>query len=69
LEYLQVKVTAVFVRLLIFLCALIYTNNVTRQAVCTESQEAERLWSCLSAVETTVTAADRETATAEAAAV
>jgi hypothetical protein len=40
--------------------------DVTRQALCTENQEVERLWSCLSAVETALAAADRETAAAEA---
>ena len=42
--------------------------DVTRQALHMENREAERLRSCLSAVETALVAADREMATAEAAA-
>ena len=38
------------------------------EALYTENQEAELLRSCLSAMETALVAADRETATAEAAA-
>jgi hypothetical protein len=33
--------------------------DVTRQALCTENQEAEQLWSCLSALEMALIAADR----------
>ena len=40
--------------------------DVTRQALRVENQEAEQLWSCLSAVETALTATDREMATAKA---
>ena len=40
--------------------------DVTRQALYTENQEAERLWSCFSIVETALAAADREMATAKA---
>ena len=40
--------------------------DVTRQALHVESQEVERLRSCLSAVETALTAVDRETTKAEA---
>jgi hypothetical protein len=40
--------------------------DVTRQALCMENQEAEQLRSCLSAVDTALTTADRMTAAAEA---
>ena len=40
--------------------------DVTRQALCVENQEVEQLRSCLSAVETALAAADRETAVVEA---
>ena len=40
--------------------------DVTRQALRTEIWEAERLRSCLSAMETALAVADRETATTEA---
>ena len=43
--------------------------DMTRQALCMENQEAERLQSCLSIMETALVAAHRETATAEAVAV
>jgi hypothetical protein len=33
--------------------------DVTRQALCTENREAERLWLCLSALEMALVAADR----------
>ena len=39
--------------------------DVTRQALREENREAERLRSCLSAVETALAIADRETAVAE----
>ena len=42
--------------------------DVTMQALRVENREAERLWSCFSAVETALAAADREAAVAEAAA-
>ena len=42
--------------------------DVTRQALYTENQEAERLRSCFSTVETTLTTTDRETTVAKAAA-
>ena len=42
--------------------------DVTRQALHAENREAERLWLCLSTVQMALTAADRETAVAEAAA-
>ena len=42
--------------------------DMTRQALRIENGEAERLRSCLSAVKTALTAADRETTAAEAAA-
>jgi hypothetical protein len=42
--------------------------NVTRQALYAENLEAERLRSCLSAVEMSPAATDRETDTAEDAA-
>ena len=41
--------------------------DVTRQVLRAKNQEAERLRSCLSAVETALVVADREMATAEAA--
>ena len=40
--------------------------DVTRQALRAENQEAERLRSCLSTVETALAATNREMATAEA---
>ena len=45
---------------------MVWDLDVTRQALYAENQEAERLWSCLSAMEMTLTIADRETAAAEA---
>ena len=42
--------------------------DVTMQALRVENREAERLWSCFSAVETALAVANRETAVAEAAA-
>ena len=42
--------------------------DMTRQALRVENREAEQLWSCLSTVEMALAAADREMATAEAAA-
>ena len=46
---------------------MVWDLDVTRQALRAESQEAERLRSCLSTMETALTVADRETAAAEAA--
>jgi len=42
--------------------------DVTRHGLPMENWEAERLWSCLFAVEMALTTANRETATAKAAA-
>jgi len=42
--------------------------DMTRQALHEENREVGRLWSCLSAMEMALTTANRETATAEAAA-
>ena len=42
--------------------------DMTRQALHVENREVGRLWSCLSAVETALAVADRETAMDEAAA-
>ena len=42
--------------------------HMTRQALHAENREVEQLWSCLSTVEMALAAADREMATAEAAA-
>jgi hypothetical protein len=41
--------------------------DVTMQALRAENQQVERLWSCLSAMETALTVANREMVTAEAA--
>ena len=40
--------------------------DVTKEALCVENWEAEQLWLCLSAVETTLTTANRDTAVAKA---
>ena len=40
--------------------------DVTMQALRVENREAERLWSCFSAVETALAVANRETATTKA---
>ena len=42
--------------------------DVTRLALHAENREVERLWLCLTTMETALTIADRETAAAEAAA-
>ena len=45
---------------------MVWALDVTRQALYVENREAEWLWLCLSTVEMTRTAADRETTVAEA---
>ena len=45
---------------------ILWDLDMTRQALHTENQGAERLWSCLSAAETALAIANREMAVAEA---
>ena len=45
---------------------MLWDLDVTRQGLHMENQEVERLRSCLSAMETALAKANRETATAEA---
>ena len=47
---------------------MVWDLDVTRQALHVENRGGERLWSCLSTMETALAATDRETAMAEAAA-
>ena len=45
---------------------MVWDLDVTRQAIRMENREAEWLWPCLSAMETALTATDREMAVAQA---
>jgi hypothetical protein len=47
---------------------MVRDRDMTRRALRVENQQAERLWSCLSAMETALAAANMETTAAEAAA-